>query len=337
MRFPRYSLARWLVLLLLLLGGGLLLALLDLDAPTRIALGWVGTVVCLVGASHWGLSRYLDRYLPWEEETAQRLWVQIGLGTLLALFWINLTYLLAKQLLLDVTPDRYQFLVLNVYGLFIILPVVFVNGVFYIMMQWRRSMLLSEQLKQENIRGRLESLKNHLDPHFLFNNLNILSSLIDKDPDAAQDFLAAFSEVYRYVLRSKGEELVSLDRELEIVDAYIYMLRQRFPGGLEIDMAVDDAARNRYLPPLALQMLVENAIKHNKVSETQPLRISVRATADRLEVRNNRQPKPLAEPPSRYGLTNIRKRYAYLSGEGIEVGQTEADFFVTLPLLSLNT
>ncbi|RMG72795.1 MAG: histidine kinase [Bacteroidetes bacterium] len=325
-----------LLLLLLLVEGGALF-LLDLDPPTRVAFAWGGVVILWVGLSHRALARYLDRVLPWEEAMAQRLWVQIGLATLLALGGINITYFLAKVWFLDVTPDRYQFLVLNLYGLFIILPVIFVNGAFFVLMQWRRSMLYSEQLKQENVRGRLESLKNHLDPHFLFNNLNILSSLIDKDPDAAQDFLAAFSEVYRYVLRSKGEELVSLDRELEVVDAYIYMLRQRFPGGLEIRTEVSAAARNRYVPPLAVQMLIENAIKHNRVSEQQPLHIAITAEGDRLKVQNNRQPKPLAEPSSRFGLSNIRKRYAYLSGDEIEVSQTEAEFFVCLPLLSLNS
>ncbi|GAB4402621.1 MAG: hypothetical protein OHK0039_00880 [Bacteroidia bacterium] len=307
------------------------------DRVHYVAISWITAVLVLTVLGNWLISRRLDTVFSWQDQTAARFWVQTLLGTLFALLCINITYFLAKRLFLDINPDRYQFLVLNVYGLFVIAPLILVYGILYVMMQWRRSMVYSEELKQENIRSSLESLRNHLDPHFLFNNLNILSSLIDKDPYAAQDFLAAFSEVYRYVLQSRGEELVPLHREMEFVDAYVYMLRQRFRDNIDIRVEIAPQARRRFIPPLSVQPLIENAIKHNRATDSLPLPIHIEADGDALTVRNRLQRKSEAPVGSGFGLANLHKRYAYLSDKAVQVRETDDEFSVTLPLLSLES
>lgn len=257
------------------------------------------------------------------------------MGIMYSLLCINLSYWLFKFLFLGVIPEGNQLIVLNVYGLFFILPVISAHVVIYTMMQWRKSMVYSESLKQEQVKSHLESLKSHLDPHFLFNNLNILSSLIDLDQERAQEFLGSFSEVYRYVLRQRGEELVPLHQELEFLDAYLYMLRQRFPTQIHLELMLNPEDKHRFLPPLALQMLIENAIKHNKATDSSPLNIDIRSEGGRLIIRNNLQLKSASGPGANFGLSNLHKRYEYLANENIEVEQTEHFFQVTLPLITV--
>ncbi|WNJ17287.1 histidine kinase [Pontibacter sp. G13] len=307
----------------------------DMTQELRIVMGWALTVILLLWVGIWGLSRLLDVRLPWSENTLRRFFIQLLLSTLYSLLVINLTYWMFMRIFQDVTPLMEQFLVLNVYGLILMAPIFSVNVVMFVMMKWKQSMLLSEKLKQENIQSRLESLRSHVDPHFLFNSLNILSSLIDKDADAAQDFLSSFSEVYRYVLKNKQEELVPLSRELQFIDAYVFMLRQRFRDQMQIEMDIPPAANRKMIPPMAVQMLVENAIKHNKASDKQPLLIRMYVEDGYLIVQNTY--RPLAKKPAgaNSGLDNLRKRYGYLSSRDIEILPIEDYFTVKIPLLEI--
>lgn len=304
-----------------------------LDLPVKVALSWVVLVLCLLVLMHYAISRRLDAELPWTEVASKRFWIQLWAETGLALILINLTYILFRKLFLDVTPDAENMLVVNGYGLFFLIPLISFNTVLFSITQWRKSLLVSEELKQAHIRSQLESLRNHLDPHFLFNNLNILSALIDRDRHAAQDFLADFAEVYRYVLRHKSAPLVRLATEMEAMDAYIHMLRLRFPDQLIIEIEVSPHARTQYVPPLALQLLLENAIKHNKASPEQPLHIRIAGDSDQLEVQNTYRPQDHVDSGGGTGLDNLCQRYKHLAAPLPRILQNDTIFSVSLTLL----
>ncbi len=201
--------------------------------------------------------------------------------------------------------------------------------------RWKQATLEAERLRREHLQSQLEGLKSQVNPHFLFNSLNTLAYLIPEAPEKAIRFVEKLSRVYRYILEIRNEELVPLRRELDFLQAYLFLVRERFGDNIRIDINVDPAAYDRQLVPLSLQMLLENAIKHNVISSRQPLHIEI-LTPDlqHLTVRNNLQPKPQAQPSTGLGLANIRSRYAFFTHEPPVVEKTADTFSVQLPLLA---
>lgn len=216
-----------------------------------------------------------------------------------------------------------------------------INAVYFFIQRFRETQLEAEQFKKISVQAQLQSLKNQVNPHFLFNNLNVLTSLVNKDPVTATEFIEEFSKVYRYVLTHSDKELIELSRELEFIRSYGYLLEKRFSQGLQISIDVPDAYLGYYVVPVALQMLFENAIKHNISSRNRPLIIQVLVThypADHspgLMVQNNLQPKSAPEKSTKIGLENISRRYQFVSKRQVEVLQDEQSFRVTLPLIQI--
>lgn len=316
---------------------GVLLTPLVLPSPmeTYQLLGWAWLLLnlsALIGVNQW-LNHWLHRHLPWETSAQRRFFVQLITSMGLSLLIINLSYYLFQQFGLSTTPEADQFFVLNIYGLILLVPLLCAQVVAYLFVLWKKSTLLTERLEQENIQTRLESLRSHLDPHFLFNSLNILSSLIDRSQEDAQEFLASFSDVYRYVLQNKSESVVPLRTEWAFLESYLHLLQVRFRDQLQVELEPPSDMGKWVIPPLALQMLVENAIKHNKASERQPLRIEILADEDTLIVKNNRRVHLAPQNSHGSGLHNLRSRYAYLSRRQVQIEETEEEFVVKLPLL----
>ncbi len=198
---------------------------------------------------------------------------------------------------------------------------------------WRLAELDAERAKQESIKANYESLKNQVNPHFLFNSLNALTSLVYEDQDKAAKFIKQLSEVYRYVLDTRNREVVPIDEELKFMESYLYLQQIRFGDKLKIKNELNDLSGN--LPPLALQMLVENAIKHNVVAQDQPLTIHLFGRNNQVVVMNNLQPKnSKTEESAGIGLDNIRKRYEFLSDRKVEIVKNEGSFQVHLPILT---
>lgn len=195
--------------------------------------------------------------------------------------------------------------------------------------------LRSQQLQKENFRAQLESLKNQVNPHFLFNSLNVLHSLIYVDQDQAADFTTKLSDVYRAFLDKGDKPVVSLREELELVKAYTSLLKTRFGADLIVNIEVDPEKLDAEIPPGALQMLVENAIKHNGFSSGKPLKIEIRTTGNEIEVSNTRRPRLDDVRSTGVGLKNIKLRYRYLTDQEVEINPGEKEFTVTLPLLKL--
>lgn len=199
---------------------------------------------------------------------------------------------------------------------------------------WKSSFIEMEKYKLESTQAQLENLKNQINPHFLFNNLSVLSSLVYKDQDKAVDFISQLSKVYRYVLENKNQELVRLKDEMTFLASYFYLLSIRFDKYIVFDVKIDEKMNERLLPPMSLQMLVENAIKHNEISEENPLTISIITSQENLVICNNLQERKLAEPSSKTGIKNIQARYAYFTDKPVVIESTNDVFCVHLPLIS---
>ncbi|RMG65575.1 MAG: response regulator [Bacteroidetes bacterium] len=177
----------------------------------------------------------------------------------------------------------------------------------------QRLELRAAQQERQNILSRFETLKNQVNPHFLFNCLNALSSLIHEDTDLADRFIAKLTRVYRYVLELKDEERVTLDEELHFIRSYLFLQQIRFGNRLQWYLQVQEGELNRYIPPLTLQLLVENAIKHNIVSQAQPLTIELYSDGpDWFVVKNTYQPRDGKSDSTRIGLRNLEARYGFL-------------------------
>lgn len=194
--------------------------------------------------------------------------------------------------------------------------------------------LQAERLKKEAVQAQFDALKNQVNPHFLFNSLSILSSIVDTDPRLAGQFINRLSKAYRYILDQKDNERVSLRTELDFIAAYTFLLALRFEDKLFVTIEVPQEVRDRYaIAPLTLQLLVENAVKHNRLSEEEPLRVRISLAGDYLQVSNPMLPRPDLEPSTGIGLQNITNRYALLTTRPVWVGEDDGDFVVKLPLL----
>jgi sensor histidine kinase YesM len=200
------------------------------------------------------------------------------------------------------------------------------------LLNWRRSAIMAEQYQKESVAARYESLKSQVNPHFLFNSLNALSNLIYEDERKAAVFIQELSGIYRYVIDTQERETVPLREELAFLESYIYLQQIRFGEKLRVSIDLKDVSAE--VAPLALQMLIENAIKHNVISEEDPLEITVETDGDFIMVTNNLQKKKsLGEDSPGLGLENIRRRYEMLTTEEIQVERTPGHFRVKLPLL----
>ncbi len=207
----------------------------------------------------------------------------------------------------------------------------------YFMEEWSFSILRGESLQKENIRAKLEALQNQINPHFLFNNFNILNALILNNPPLAHSYLQKMSDVFRYLLKRHRDETVPLSEELQFIDDYLFLIKIRFEN-VEIRKTLDDDYLTWHIPPATLQILIENAIKHNEVSKRHPLCIEIRTDAfANLTVKNNLQPKKPHESDqgTKTGLYNITERYRFLSDQKPEILQTQEIFSVTVPLLKV--
>ena len=216
--------------------------------------------------------------------------------------------------------------------------ITFLGLVIYISVQffkaWQQSLVEVEKYKAASATAQLENLKNQLNPHFLFNNLSVLSSLVYQNQDKAVEFINELSKVYRYVLENKNAELVRLQEELDFLEHYIFLLKIRFGSSISFDMNIDGNTSNLFLPPMCLQMLVENTIQHNEASQANPLRVSIYTENNRLIVTNPIQERSDKADSSQTGLKNMKVRYQFFTDEKLEVVRQEKHFKVILPLIT---
>lgn len=298
-----------------------------------LVLGFASVVLVLSLLDH-----LLGKIISWKAYPALRFFLQMILGTALSLMCLNYAYRYIKQGFTFAGPDPGQLIVMNMYGAAIILPLFSMYFGFQFLKDWRKSELETERLQKENARSQMMSLKNHLDPHFLFNNLNILSSLMDKDTGLSKEYLNKFAQVYRVILKAEQSDLVTLEEEMEMINAYTYLLKIRFGEGLNFDINIQKEHNMMALPPLTIQMLLENAIKHNMASKDNPLTVKIYSEEEnQLIVENKIQRKKYAEQDHKgSGLDNIKNRYQFFSDQLVTIEESEELFRVRIPLLEID-
>jgi sensor histidine kinase YesM len=192
----------------------------------------------------------------------------------------------------------------------------------------------AEQLNIAKAQAELEALKNQIDPHFIFNSLNTLSFLITRDPQTARLYNDTLAKVYRYILGNRDKDLVLLKEEVEFISNYFYLLKIRFSEAVNMEIEITDLAAEDYLiPPISMQTLVENAIKHNEFTDSNPLTISVSVSSNYVVIRNVIKPKQYASPTSRIGLSNLDNRYKLITSRNIIIENNFKFFTVKLPIL----
>jgi two-component system LytT family sensor kinase len=232
------------------------------------------------------------------------------------------------------TKDPYQ-LVWETYTQSLIIGFLF-NLVYFLLAfaQYKRNAdLLEEKIKKENLSFQYESLRNQIDPHFLFNSFSVLNSLIQQDQKLATEFLSHLSEIYRYLLDNKENKVSSLKKELEFVDSYLFLMKIRHDGCIDVNIQVDENDQTYSIPTVSLQMLVENAIKHNSFNEKKPLQLSIFTDNGHLVVKNELNIRKTAKISAGIGLQNIQKRYKLHTSKKVVIDKSETHFTVKLPLL----
>ena len=206
------------------------------------------------------------------------------------------------------------------------------NYIYHLVVKQQRIIVENEELRTESVRHQYESLKNQLNPHMLFNSLNTLLSLIRESPTKAIDYTQELSRVLRYPLQDDDRRSVTLAEEMQFADAYIYLMKMRYEDNLRFDIHIDQSMNSMLLPPMSVQLLIENAIKHNEISNRNPLTISIRTEGGMLSVSNRIQPKRLTPAGPGIGLDNLAIRYNLLWQQEIQISAENGIFSVRLPL-----
>ena len=220
------------------------------------------------------------------------------------------------------------------FGIWITLNIVLIFHAVYFYNRYQQSKIKEQKVIAGTASAKFDALKNQLDPHFLFNSLNVLTSLIDENPKNAQKFTTSLSKVYRYVLEQKNKDLVTVDEELEFAKTYMSLLKMRFEDSIVFDIPEQASNPESKVVPLSLQLLLENAVKHNIVTSAKPLHIKIYEEQGNLVVMNNLQVKQIVKKSSGVGLENIRQRYQLLSNKKVNINQQADSFAVAIPMLT---
>jgi sensor histidine kinase YesM len=281
-------------------------------------------------------AQYLSRKYPSLHSTIKRglltavaFWILTGVYvTVYAIFIISY-----KPLNAQLDAEK----MINVY-LFEFISVIVLTCLYegnYSLKKWKEIKVNKEQIKKAGMQGQLQSLKSQVNPHFLFNSLNTLSALITDEPKRAEQFVDEMAQVYRYLLQNNQDELTTLSTELKFIRSYFHLLKTRYDQGVDLLIDVDQPDLNKFIPPLTLQLLVENAVKHNAILEKTPLHIKITSIGnDWLQVCNNVLAKSTPVKSTKLGLANIFAKYSLLSAKQPVVETGDEYFKVLLPLLT---
>lgn len=277
---------------------------------------------------------YLDKIYPFEKNPFKRIALQF-LITSMALILIRLVSYLLLYRYITFNFNREMIVATSAINMFMVLSVILSIFGYHFFIRWKQEKILAAELEKEKAMVQYDNLKNQLNPHFLFNSLTSLNSLIFDNPQLASDFLQQLSKVYRYVLDNKEKNLVSVQTEINFVKHYISLLKARFENGLEVHFSVDENALQKAVVPVTLQILIENAVKHNVTNAGHPLHIQIRNEGDYLVIENNLQHKNVMEVSNGQGLNNLKNLYRYLSPLEIQVIHNQVSFIVKIPLMEI--
>lgn len=275
------------------------------------------------------IDRLLERYLPIPMNIRLRIVLQVLLGAVLSIAIIlGIGYLTPSS----VNIPRFIIVVGASTGSIFMFMIASILVVMRFTENWIKAQRELSQVKQDKLKMDYSQLQDQLNPHFLFNNLSVLKSLVIYDKDKAVTFIENFTDVYRYVLKSKDKMLVDLKEEFEFINAFIALHRERMGEGFDVEFSILDDAMTKQIAPLTLQLLIENAIKHNVASRKEPLTIRVLADESTISVTNNLKPKQTSYS-TQTGLKNLVKRYEMISQSDVKITISTTEFSVSVPLL----
>lgn len=294
-----------------------------------------------LGAGNGLINDYLNKKFPWSEATTKRAIISIVViliaNTILVYFcnYMNFVVFQKAATTQQYFSGRYNFInwfTINV--ALLISAFLHAKGFMDELKKTSRKEVVEQKLIAKSANAQFESLKNQLDPHFLFNSLNVLSSLIDENPRQAQKFTASMSKIYRYVLEQKDKELVTVQDELDFAKTYCELLKTRFEDSVDFVFDVNENDLRKFVVPLSLQLLLENCIKHNFATSSKPLMIKVFTENDCLCIENNLQAREQLKESAGIGLANIVQRYALLTKRNVFIEKSEDYFKIKLPVLA---
>jgi two-component system, LytTR family, sensor kinase len=279
--------------------------------------------------------QFLDKKISWLHNPLKRFTINALLEVGLVLILILMVHYFFLYKVRGAGMNEIYEKTLNavIYGIFFIVGSIVVKNTVFFFRNWKQAAVNEEKLKREILTVEFEALKSQVNPHFLFNNLTALTSLVYKDQDKAARFINQLAEVYRYILEFGKEEIVSLATEKKLLNNFVYLYGIRYEDGLKINVNIPDE-ENRYIIPMALQILLENAIKHNMLSPENPLKVEIRLEGEYISVWNNLQPKTVLQPSNKLGLKNIQSRYKYLTEKEVFIERTETYFLVKISVLN---
>jgi len=296
-------------------------------------------IAIAAGFTCWQVARWVirsvqHRYPDLSQTTTRFMWLVV-LAPLLVNFAWFLRYAIRNIINQDgwVLPDLIDYSYsIGIQIFYYCVYVITYEGI-YSLQKWKQTNLEKEALRKTNLQSQLNSLKSQINPHFLFNSLNSLSALITENPAQAELFVDEISSVYRYLLRNNEDKLTPLSEEMNFIESYVHLLRTRYGSGLRVQTNVDRLHEDYLLPPLTLQILVENAVKHNMILAESPLQIDIYIENEELIVQNNLQRKTTKIDSNQIGLANILAKYTLLGNYQVLVQDDEDYFTVRLPLL----
>lgn len=283
---------------------------------------------------------YFDKDVDWEKHEKWRKY-RIPAGFIISLVLTLIgVFLLRFVIVVGFGQKDFQYFIANenlahyYISLFIAFVISLIFHVFYFYKATQENKLKQQKIIAGTASAKFESLKNQIDPHFLFNSLNVLSSLIEENPDNAQKFTTSLSKIYRYVLEQKDKELVSVQEELAFAKTYMNLLKMRFENSITFELPENYHNDEAKVVPLSLQLLLENCIKHNVVSEKNPLHIKIGIENNFLAIENNLQKKEVLADRKGVGLQNIVNRYAILTERNVLIEESGESFKVKIPILT---
>ncbi len=294
----------------------------------------------VLGVGNGLINDFLNKKFPWSETTRTRAIlsiISIIIGNFILVYFCNyMNYVVIQKV--ATTEDFFskKYGVTNWFMINIALLIsafLHAKGFMEELKKTSRKEVVEQKLIAKSANAQFESLKNQLDPHFLFNSLNVLSSLIDENPAQAQKFTASMSKIYRYVLEQKDKELVTVEDEIEFAKTYCDLLKTRFEDSVDFIFDVKKEDYRRYVVPLSLQLLLENCIKHNFATSSKPLVIKIFSDNDTLCIENNLQAREQMKESAGIGLANIVQRYALLTKKNVFIEKSEDYFKVKVPIL----
>jgi sensor histidine kinase YesM len=279
--------------------------------------------------------RFLNKIAPWSKKTVQRIFIQFCFSVIVALV-VSISFTLFANALSPYSESLRGVLVNNalIFSVVNILVMTILEGwIFY--NESKRAELVAKNLQEELSQIKFEVLKSQINPHFMFNSLNVLSGLIDQDAGKAQLFIDEFSHIYRYVLETIEQPVVPLEKELDFMRSYLFLQQIRYGDNLSHSVNIPAHLLKLVLPPLSLQVVLENAIKHNIINESKPLKIEVFSQNNHLVVKNNIQPKISMGKSTGLGLKNLTKRYAMICPDEPVFSIETNDYLAKLPLINI--